>query len=170
MRRIMIIGGPGSGKSTLARRLAERTGLPHIHLDALYWEPGWRETDKARFIQAVRQRIAEDAWIIDGNYSATWRERADRADHVVFLDAPTAVRLARIVMRTLRCYGRSRPDLAPGCPERFTNDFLQYALGYAEQQRPAALALCAQPSVRDKAVIARNVDDAFAALVDAAGR
>ena len=35
-QRILIIGCPGSGKSTLARRLSAQTGLPVVHLDALY--------------------------------------------------------------------------------------------------------------------------------------
>jgi adenylate kinase family enzyme len=35
--RIHIIGGPGSGKSTLASRLAAEHGIPHVELDALFW-------------------------------------------------------------------------------------------------------------------------------------
>src|SRR5260221_12637075 len=37
LKRVLVIGAGGSGKTTVARRLAERTGLPLIHLDALYW-------------------------------------------------------------------------------------------------------------------------------------
>lgn len=40
-RRIMIIGGSGSGKSTLARTIGGLTGLPVIHIDPMYWAPGW---------------------------------------------------------------------------------------------------------------------------------
>ena len=40
--RIAVIGNSGSGKSTLARTLSARLGIPHIELDALNWQPGWR--------------------------------------------------------------------------------------------------------------------------------
>ena len=36
MQRILIIGNCGAGKSTFARALAEKTGLPLVHLDKLY--------------------------------------------------------------------------------------------------------------------------------------
>ena len=37
LRRVLVIGCGGAGKSTFASRLGERTGLPVIHLDALFW-------------------------------------------------------------------------------------------------------------------------------------
>ena len=39
MQRVMIIGCPGAGKSTFARALAEKTGLPLIHLDLIWHKP-----------------------------------------------------------------------------------------------------------------------------------
>ncbi len=39
--RILIIGPSGSGKSTLAITLSGLTGLPVIHLDKEFWQPGW---------------------------------------------------------------------------------------------------------------------------------
>jgi len=38
MKKTLILGGPGAGKTTLARAL----GLPHVELDALWWDSGWR--------------------------------------------------------------------------------------------------------------------------------
>ena len=40
MERVMIIGCGGAGKSTLARKLGEKTGLPVVHLDQIWWAPG----------------------------------------------------------------------------------------------------------------------------------
>ena len=41
--RIAIVGTSGSGKTTLARAIAAATGLPHIELDAINWQPGWQD-------------------------------------------------------------------------------------------------------------------------------
>ena len=67
MKRILIIGAGGSGKTTLARRLAERTGLPLIHLDQLYWHSGWQATPTEEWRSKVDELIAGETWIMDGN-------------------------------------------------------------------------------------------------------
>ena len=40
-RRVIVTGLAGSGKSTFSISLAAKTGLPVIHLDLLFWKPGW---------------------------------------------------------------------------------------------------------------------------------
>jgi hypothetical protein len=42
--RIMLIGSGGAGKSTFARELAQLTHLPIVHLDQIFWKPGWEPT------------------------------------------------------------------------------------------------------------------------------
>ena len=44
--RISIIGGSGSGKSTLSTILSKELGLPAVHLDAINFNPNWKEIDK----------------------------------------------------------------------------------------------------------------------------
>ena len=45
-----MLGTNGAGKSTLARKLGEKTGLPVVHLDQIWWEPGnWQHLEKPEF-------------------------------------------------------------------------------------------------------------------------
>ena len=119
MRRVMVIGQPGSGKSTFARALGSATGLPVVHMDHIHWMSGWRERPREEKLRLVREVEARDAWILEGGLSATYDERAGRADTIIHLDAPVWPRLWRVVARSIRHWGRSRPDLPDGCPERF---------------------------------------------------
>lgn len=143
MQRVMIIGGPGSGKSTLARALGESLDLPVYHIDQLFWRPGWQESEKGPFNERLRRLYLEERWLVEGNYSRTWPERVARADCIIFLDLPTRLRMTRLVKRILGGYGRVRPDMAPGCPEKLDWAFLRYAATFGSHSRPQALALLA---------------------------
>ena len=57
MQRIVIIGSGGAGKSTLAQQLGARLDLPVIHLDALYWQPGWVETPRDALEVVVQEAL-----------------------------------------------------------------------------------------------------------------
>ena len=47
MQKVLVIGSGGAGKSTFARHLGTLLNIDVIHLDALYWHPGWVETPRA---------------------------------------------------------------------------------------------------------------------------
>ncbi len=49
MKRVMVVGPSGVGKSTLARGLGKVLNLPVVHLDKLYWRPGWVEPPEEEF-------------------------------------------------------------------------------------------------------------------------
>ena len=139
MRRVVIIGSGGSGKSTFATALGARLHLPVIHLDRLYWHPGWNATPQKQWRAVVAQLLEGDAWVMDGNYGGTMEQRLAACDTVVFLDLPRVLCLWRMIRRSLRYRGRSRPDMTPGCPERLTWEFAWWVWTYPRRRRPNVL-------------------------------
>ena len=139
MKRIALIGPGGAGKSTLARQIGEKTGLPVIHLDSLYWHEGWTETPKDVWKQTVQDLARREAWVMDGNYGGTMDIRLAAADVIVFLDLPPALCLLRVLRRQIRYRDRSRPDMALGCPEKLDPTFLKWIWNYRRDRRPEIL-------------------------------
>lgn len=139
MDRVLVIGCGGAGKTTLALRLGEILSLPVVHLDSFYWRPGWEPTPKEEWEETVRRLAAGAAWVMDGNYGGTLDLRIAASDAVVFLDKPRHLCLWRVTKRRLRYWGRSRPDVAPGCPERLDREFLRYIWSYPMERRPGIL-------------------------------
>src|SRR5262245_28982958 len=110
-KRILILGPSGSGKSTLARQLGRRLELPVVHLDAIYWSPGWVHAEVARFRARVAEESARERWVMDGNYSAHLDLRLPRAEAIIWLDLPRYIYFPRSVWRSIRHYGRQREDI-----------------------------------------------------------
>ncbi len=44
--------------------------------------------------------------------------------------------MRRVLLRTVKGYGRTRPDLPENCPERFDLEFLRYVWEFPRKQRP----------------------------------
>jgi adenylate kinase family enzyme len=120
-RRIAIIGNSGSGKSTLARTLSAELGLPHVELDALNWQPGWKALSieqPARWSRLVAEAVAGDGWITDGNYSKDAQPHIlARATDVIWLDYGRAVIMARVLRRSF-LRAASGEELWPGTGNR----------------------------------------------------
>ena len=128
VNRIMIVGQPGSGKSTLAQALGKATGLPVIHIDRIHWQSGWVERSRAEKTRMCKEAEQGERWIFEGGHSATWASRVARADMLIWIDRPVGLRVWRVLRRSLSSLGRTRPDLADGCPERlgFLPEFIRY--------------------------------------------
>ena len=139
MKKVLIIGCPGSGKSTLARALHQKTGLPLYHLDMLYWNADKTTVEKDVFRARLAAVLELEAWIIDGNYSATMEWRLAACDTVIFLDYPVEVCLAGV---RERC-GKPRTDM-PWIETEEDAEFTRYIQNFRAEQRPAVLALLAK--------------------------
>jgi adenylate kinase family enzyme len=137
VKRIVILGCPGSGKSTLARRLGALLDLPVIHIDALYYLPGWAPSPTRAFQARVADAIAGEAWITEGGFLAeTAALRLPRADAIVWIDQPVWRCLARALARCLAPRGEGRPDLAPGCRDQIDWALIRDITGFERRDRP----------------------------------
>lgn len=110
--RVVVTGLAGSGKSTLAVALAGKTGLPVIHLDLAFWQPGWVAPSEFEWRENQRLVLAGDSWIADGNYHETLDLRLGLADTLVVLDMPWWRCSGRALLRGFRM----PDDLPEGCP------------------------------------------------------
>lgn len=135
MERILIVGNSGAGKSTMARALSEKTGLPVVHLDRLFWRENWQHIAREEFDALLRQELEKHQWIIDGNYDRTVSMRLAYCDTVIYLDYPRWQCLLGVVKRVITSYGKVRPDMADGCPERFDWEFMKYVWNYNRDNR-----------------------------------
>ena len=140
MKRALVIGGNGSGKSTFSIALAEKTGIPVIHLDKLYWRDNWTSVSRDEFDVLLSEELNKDCWIIDGNYTRTLTERLKYCDTVFYFDFSTIKCLLGVTSRVIKSYGKTRPDMADNCPERFSLDFYKGILSFNKRNRKRTAA------------------------------
>jgi adenylate kinase family enzyme len=163
-----VIGSTGSGKTTFADALAQRLGLLHVELDALFWQPGWVMSSADELRERVGAAIACEGWVVDGNYSSRLGTSIlEQADQVVWLDLPLRTTFWRLLRRTLRRL-RTRELLWGGNTESFRNAFLSrdsillFALRTYRPGRQARTKLVADyPHVRLRSAreVARYLED-----------
>ena len=133
--RIIVIGSGGAGKSTLCVKLGQKTGIPVIHLDSLYWKENWTPLAKEEFDKLLMLELEKPEWIIDGNFNRTLPLRLEAADYAVFLDFPPITCVLGVLKRVICNYGKTRPDMGPNCPERFDLSFLKWVWRFRKQYR-----------------------------------
>ncbi len=167
MQRIAILGCSGGGKSTLARALGAKLGLPVVHLDALYWLPGWVERDQAAFRALQAEALKGDRWVVDGGYGGTIDLRLPRADTIVVLERSRLVCLQRVIWRWLTHLGRTRIDMGAGCPEKVDWEFVQFIWTYRRRTWPKHARAIAEMGGRARLVHLRS-DREVRAFIDAA--
>ena len=156
MRRVVIIGSCGAGKSTLAVSLGQKLSLPVIHLDAYYWQPGWQETATAQWLETQQELVKSDRWIIDGNYGGSLDLRLAAADTIIWLDFNRYLCLSRVLKRYLQYPGKTRPDMAQGCPERLNIEFFKYVWDFPRLQRPKIQAKLNEYDREKQIIILQN--------------
>ena len=136
MERVIIIGCGGAGKSTLARKLGEKTGLPVVHLDQIWWEPGnWQHLEREEFDARLMVELEKPRWILDGNFNRTMELRLHKCDTVIYLDYPRIVCLKNWLGRVIKNWGHARADMAEGCAEWFDPDMAKWIWQFNRKNR-----------------------------------
>jgi adenylate kinase family enzyme len=139
--RILVIGCSGGGKSTLSQKIALRFGLPYTSIDRdVLWLPGWEQRSKSEQLSLIRELIAQDRWIMDGTNPSTFDIRVPRSDVILWVRMPRLVNVWGILSRWIRYLGRTRPEMAPGCPEKMGWQFFRFVWTWEQKFAPRVLA------------------------------
>ena len=72
---------------------------------------------------------------MDGNFNRTMPQRIQKCDTVIYLDFSRIACLLGVMKRVLTTYGKVRPDMGEGCPERADLDFLKWVWNYNKNKR-----------------------------------
>jgi adenylate kinase family enzyme len=78
--------------------------------------------------------VAQERWIIEGNYSNTFDVRFARADTIIVLAFPRRVCIYRALKRVALNWHRDTQ--AQGCPEHFDVTFLRWLWEFPYNGRP----------------------------------
>jgi adenylate kinase family enzyme len=157
VKRIAITGPAGAGKSRLARELGTACGIDVLHLDRLFWRPGWVETPVAEWEAMQRRELERDSWIVDAQYEDMIPEWFDAADLVVVVDSSPLHCLWRVSRRRLD--GEDGPDAPvgsdPGPVYRALATFTRGQWHYRRTVRPKLFANLTRRT-RQRVVVLRN--------------
>lgn len=159
MKRILLLGNAGAGKSTLALKLSKRLGLPCIHLDKIFWKPGWVESEHKEFERKLIKILKTKLWVMDGHYGQSQELRQKYADTIIFLDINRWICLWRVLGRILKTHGRTRQDMAPGCYEQFHWGFLIWIWNFQNRGRLSSFKRLTGLKSNQKAFILRNAEE-----------
>lgn len=156
--KIAVLGYSGAGKSTLAARLGDMYGLPVLHLDSVHFLPNWEERELSEKRRIVADFMSgNDGWVIDGNYSAQFREeRLEQADMIVLMLFDRFSCLWRVIKRYRRFRGKTRPDMGEGCNEKLDFEFVRWVLhdGRTKKKKADYKAIC--DKYPDKVTVLKN--------------
>lgn len=156
--KIAVIGYSGSGKSTLARKLGEQGGLPVLHLDSVWFLPGWQERPREDMRAIVTEYLdTHESWVIDGNYfRICFERRMEEADRIVLMQFSPLACLLRVYRRYRMHRGHTRPDMGEGCPEKVDREFACWVLWKGRSRENRALLRSVRREYPEKVVHIRN--------------
>jgi hypothetical protein len=180
-RRIHITGGPGSGKTTAGRYLSEALALPLLSLD-YYWLDTNVRLDMPRDGSIVTDAVAEHvrdlaltgAWLTEGGFLDWTQPLMERAELIIWMQAPWRVASYRILLRHFRAE-LVRDNRFPGWKRLY--HFWRWAAHYYDDSNTPGLNPFGTPNTlgtltqnlepySDKVVTCSSRDDIAALISD----
>jgi adenylate kinase family enzyme len=130
-----VTGASGSGTTTLGRALAAALGRVQLDTDDFYWRPSDPPYEQKRApgerLRLLREgfRMTPGGWVLSGSIVGWGDAIIPELAAVVFLTAPTDVRLARLRRREAERYGADA--ISPrGVRHAACDEFLAWAAEY----------------------------------------
>lgn len=152
-QRVLVIGCSGGGKSTLSRKLSQRFSWDYLSIDRdVLWLAGWRQRSKEEQLSRIAQLIEGDRWVMDGTNPSTFDRRVPRSDIVIWVRMPRHLNIWGILGRWGKYLGRTRPEMAPGCPERVTWEFFRFVWTWERAFAPLVIEAL-ERSAGDKPIL-----------------
>jgi adenylate kinase family enzyme len=103
-RRIYVVGNTCSGKSTVGNKIANKTDIPFVELDAINFLPNWiglSEHDPQLFHAKIIGATKSDSWVIAGSYEEHVRATVwEDINLIIWLDLPILTILGRLIKRS----------------------------------------------------------------------
>ena len=161
----MVVGPVGAGKSRLAHDLGKVLGIRVLHLDALFWKPGWVQTPRDEFEAMQRREVATDSWIVEAQFDDILPDWVYAADTVVFVDISLLRSLWRVSKRRLnRQASVGTPVGEPGAIHRSLLKFVRNQWQYRRTVRRELLAELGRERDGRRVVVLRRDSETAAFL------
>ena len=96
--------------------------------------------------------------------------RLKAADTIIWLDFNRYLCLWRVVKRYLQYAGKTRPDMATGCPEQLNWEFLQYVWNFSTLYRHRIIDRLTKYRANKQIVVLQNPHQVLNLLAEANDR
>ena len=161
MKKIIVIGCPGSGKTTFAEKISKKLGLPLFYLDAIWHKADKTHISRDEFDARLSEILAQDSYVIDGNYSRTLERRIEACDTVFLFDLPTEICIEGAMLRI----GKKRVDM-PWIAAELDPNFKAEIENFRDKNLPETYFLLDKYKEGKTVVIFKSREDADAFCMD----
>ena len=140
--RLLVVGCSGGGKSTLSVKLSAKFNLDYLSIDRdVRWLPGWVVRDNELQRRIFQELVQQERWVMDGTSPSSFDIRLPRSDLVIWVRVPRRVALAGLARRVFKYFGKTRPEMADGCPEPIPDrEFLSYIWFFDKREAPKVVS------------------------------
>ncbi|WP_375450438.1 AAA family ATPase [uncultured Devosia sp.] len=140
-KRICVFGPSNSGKSTLTWAIASKIGTTPVSLDQLRFLPNtdWQLCPDEDFARLHDQAIADESWVIEGNYMTLLTTRIARATGIILLGTDRWTAFGRYLRRTL--FERERHGHLQGAHDSIKWDMIHFILVEQPRKRQRDIGL-----------------------------